>query len=165
LMKDAVRLQLQLENSLYYAQREGQLYVESISMADLVRRVTVDWPELEVRVAGDARVRADERALIAVLRNVLQNAVVHGGARSVSVQIERAASGQVTTTFADDGRGAPADVIRSLGRPLARAAAFHGSGVGLLISQHLLGRMRGAARFGPAARRGLTVTIDLPEAG
>ena len=165
LMKDAVRLQLQLENSLYYAQREGQLYVESISMADLVRRVAVDWPELEVQVAGDARVRADERALVAVLRNVLQNAVVHGGARSVSVQIERSAAGQVTTTLADDGRGAPPDVIRSLGRPLARAAAFHGSGVGLLISQHLLGRMRGAARFGAAARRGLTVTIDLPEAG
>ena len=50
--------------------------------------------------------------LLAVLRAALSNVVRHAGATSVQVTI-RVASGMVTTTVSDDGRGIPADVNRS----------------------------------------------------
>jgi len=163
LMKDALRLQLQLENSLYYAQPDGQLYLEPIALRDLVQRVAVDWPELSVHLTGEGRVLGDERALAVVVRNLLQNAVIHGGARSVAVRIEPAA-GRVQTTFADDGRGAPPDVIRALPGPAARPVLYRGSGMGLAISSQLLRRMRGSLRLEPADARGLAVTVLLPDA-
>jgi signal transduction histidine kinase len=103
LMKDAVRLQVQLENSLYYAQPHGHLHVEPISLREVVENTALDWPELQVKVEGDARVLGDDRALRAVFRNVLQNAVVHGAAASVSVRVDRRPDGRVEATCVDDG--------------------------------------------------------------
>ena len=163
LMKDALRLQLQLENSLYYAQPDGQLYLEPIALADLVHRAAADWAELRVQVSGDARVLADDRALAVVVRNLLQNAVVHGGADTMTVRIERAA-GRVQARFTDNGRGAPPDVIRGLPGPAARPALYRGSGMGLAISSRLLQRMRGSLRLEPAAPRGLSIILGLPDA-
>jgi signal transduction histidine kinase len=163
LLKDALRLQLQLENSLYYAQPDGRLFLEPIAVTDLVRSVAGDWPELVIDLDGDARVIADERALAGVMRNLLQNAVVHGDARTVAVRVARE-SGRVRTTVADDGRGAEASVFAALPGPASRPAAYRGSGVGLLISSRLIARMHGQMRVGPTAGRGFVVTIDLPEA-
>ena len=161
LKKDAVRLQLQLENSLYYAQPHGHLHVESISIRELVNRIAIDWPELRVSIDGDGRVLADERALTIVVRNVFQNAVVHGNAGSVSVAVVRPPAGRVQTTFADDGRGAPLHVIRQLSALSARPSSYGGSGVGMLISRRLVERMRGELQV-RAAARGLAVVVVLP---
>jgi signal transduction histidine kinase len=163
LMKDALRLQLQLENSLYYAQPHGRLHVEPVAVAALVRRAAIDWPEMTIEVAGDARVLADERALSAVVRNVLQNAVVHGGSRRVVVAVQRPPVGRVEVTFTDDGRGVPIGGIRQLASVTARPAAYRGSGVGLLISTRLVARMRGTLDV-RAAARGVAVVVRLPAA-
>ena len=164
LLKDSVRLQLQLENSLYFAQPAGGLLVEPMSVAALIRRTAADWPELDVHVEGDARVLADSRALDSVVRNLLQNAVVHGGATRMTITIDRRPNGRVIVTVADNGRGTSPETARALGRPFARPTPKSGTGVGLYVSRQLVVRMQGALAFEAAAGSGFTAMIELPVA-
>jgi signal transduction histidine kinase len=166
LLHDTVRLQIQLENSLFVAQPDGRLLRERIDVAAAVARLAEDWPELTVRVSGDAHVTADARAFDAVVRNLLQNAVVHGGARLVEVRVDQPGAGLVRLTVADDGRGVPAEMFPALGQPFARFGRTSGTGMGLFVCGQLVARMNGALRFvQPApAQPGLTVVLDLPGA-
>jgi len=163
LLMDARRLQLQLENSLYFAEPGGDLRLEPVDLEALVRRIGADWPEMAVRVEGAGLVLADRRALESVVRNLLQNAAIHGGARTVVVRIARDAGGRVSAAVTDDGRGAPPQTLKQLGRPFARVASANGTGVGLHVCQQLMARMQGDLRFGPAADHGFTVVLQLAE--
>jgi signal transduction histidine kinase len=164
LLKDTVRLGVQLENSLYFAQPEGHLLVQPVSVARFIERTGADWPELNIRVEGDETVLADARALESVWRNLLQNAVIHGGAKNVTVRVERRSDGRATITVVDDGRGAPPRVVQTLGRPFKRPAKTSGTGVGLFVSQQLARRMNGELRFGAAGGPGFTAVLELPVA-
>jgi hypothetical protein len=164
LLKDTLRLGVQLENSLYFAQPEGHLLVEPVGIAAFITRTAADWPELDVRVEGDETVLADARALESVWRNLLQNAVVHGGAKTMRVRIERRPDGRATITAVDDGRGAPPQVVRTLGHPFKRPAPTSGTGVGLFVSRQLARRMNGDLRFGKPGGHGFTAVLELPVA-
>jgi len=164
LLKDTVRLGVQLENSLYFAQPEGHLLVEPVAISTFIARTAADWPELRVRVEGDDTVLADARALESVWRNLLQNAVIHGGARTVTVRVERRGDDRATITVIDDGRGAPPRVVRTLGRPFKRPAVTSGTGVGLFVCQQLARRMNGDLRFGGSGGAGFTAVLELPVA-
>jgi signal transduction histidine kinase len=166
LLEEMVRLQIQLENSLFVAQPDGRLLAERIDVAADVKRLAADWPSLHVQVTGTGQAIADARGFEVVVRNLLQNAVVHGGARDVRVDVRRLPAGSVRVTMADDGSGVPADVIARLGQPFERHAPTSGSGVGLFVSGQLVRRMHGALRFLPglAAQRGFTIELDLPGA-
>jgi len=116
-------------------------------------------------VRGAAHVIADARAFDAVVRNVLQNAVVHGGAHTVDVHVEPGDHrDRVRLTLVDDGRGVEPEVFESLGRPFARGNHTSGSGVGLFVCSQLTLRMNGVLRFlnQPADGRGFGVVLELP---
>jgi signal transduction histidine kinase len=164
LLKDTLRLGVQLENSLYFAQPEGHLLVEPVSAARFIERTAADWPDLKVQVEGDETVLADARALESVWRNLLQNALIHGGATTVTVRIAALADGRATITAIDNGRGAPPRVVQMLGAPFTRPAETSGTGVGLFVSQQLARRMNGELRFGTAAGAGFTAVLELPVA-
>lgn len=167
LLKDTLRLGVQLENSLYFAQPEGHLLVEPVSVARFLERTAGDWPEIALRVEGDETVLADARALESVWRNLLQNAVIHGGAQTVTVRIARRPDDRVTITVIDDGRGAPPRVVRAIGQPFKRPAATSGTGVGLFVSRQLARRMNGDLTFGGAGGAGgagFTAVLELPGA-
>jgi signal transduction histidine kinase len=163
LLKDAVRLGVQLENSLYFAQPEGHLLVEPVDVAASIRRAAADWPELEIRIEGDETVLGDARALQSVWRNLLQNAVIHGGAGAVVVRVERRPDDRAAITMSDDGRGAAPRVVRKLGQAFARPAATSRTGVGLFVSRQLARRMHGDLRF-DGSGTGFTAVLELPVA-
>lgn len=163
LLHDIVRLQIQLENSLFVAQPDGRLLSERIDVRTAVARLALDWPDLVVEVRGDAELVADARGFDAVMRNLLQNAVVHGGAQHVTILVERQDRGTVRLTVTDDGRGVPAEVLTTLGQPFARAGDTGGTGIGLFVCARLVSRMQGALQFlTSTAGRGLTVRLDFP---
>src|SRR5262245_59458241 len=95
LLLDARRLQLQLENSLYFAEPNGGLLLEPVDLQGLVTRISADWPEMSVHVEGGGLVLADRRELESVIRNLLQNAAVHGGAAKMAVRIDRGHGGRI----------------------------------------------------------------------
>ena len=165
LLHDTLRLQIQLENSLFVAQPDGRLLCERIDVAGAVRRLEHDWPELAIDVVGQAAVLADARAFDAVLRNLIQNAVLHGGATAVSVNLQRPGGPVVRIVVEDNGRGVDADALAQLGEPFARPGETSGTGVGLYVCRLLVKRMKGSMSFLQAhGGSGLRVVIDLPEA-
>ncbi|MEX2271176.1 MAG: HAMP domain-containing sensor histidine kinase [Vicinamibacterales bacterium] len=163
LLKDAVRLELQLENSLYFAQPDGQLHLEPVDVSALAARLAADWPELGIRIDAEICVKADERALQSVMRNLMQNAAIHGAARAIAVSAERRL-GRVAVRIADDGKGAPPGIMKALHIPFQRLSPTSGTGVGLYTSRQLLLRMNGELQFDPTPAQGLALVIDLPEA-
>jgi signal transduction histidine kinase len=164
LLTDSVRLQLQLENALALSTAEGAVFIEAIELRGLVDYLRADFPELAVAISGEARVRADRRALESVLRNLLQNAVVHGRASHVSLDLRRSTSGAVEIIVTDDGSGAEVDLSTVLDRPFVRPTTTSGSGVGLYVCGRLLSQMQGRIRLLGGRASGFAVSIELPEA-
>ncbi len=163
LLQDAVRLRLQLENSLSYVEPDAGVFLERLSVQQVVAHVAADWPGLLVSCADDARVLADRRALEGVVRNLLQNAVVHGRATTVTVTVAAAASG-IRISFTDDGSGITPAILRAIAASERRPIATSGTGLGLLISRRMVERMRGSLVIATAPRGGVVATVLLPEA-
>lgn len=164
LLRDTVRLQIQLENSLYVAQPDGRLLAERVDAAATIARLAQDWPDVTLDIAGAGVVRADARAFETVFRNLLQNAVLHGGASRVTVRIEHPGGAHTRIVVTDNGGGVPADRLARLGEPFTRVSETSGTGVGLFVCRRLIGRLGGVMRFAGSDRagEGLTVTVDLP---
>ncbi len=166
LLQDTVRLQIQLENSLFVAQPDGRLLKERLDVAQAVARQREDWPTLTIDITGQGTVVADARAFDVILRNVLQNAVLHGSATRVAIDVAPASGGMVRLRIEDNGTGVSPEDLLHLGEPFVRPSATSGTGVGLFVSRRLITRMGGAVRFGVTGGHlsGLTVTLDLPGA-
>lgn len=164
LQKDAVRLRLQLENALFLTESDAAVLIEPIDVRSMIDLLRDDWPELRIEMSGDDRIRADRRAFESVLRNLLQNAVVHGRATAVQVGVKRLASDAVEIAVHDNGRGASADVAIALDRPFTRTAPTSGSGVGLYVCRGLLRQMHGQIRLLTDRPEGFGVAVQLPGA-
>jgi signal transduction histidine kinase len=167
LLHDTVRLQIQLENSLFVAQPDGRLLREHIDVAKAITRLLQDWPELTLRATGNAVALADARAFDIVFRNLLQNAVVHGHAHAVDLRVIKGHDGTVHVQLIDDGRGVPASQLPRLGHAVAEPGDTNGTGVGLFVSAQLISRMGGRMTFGAPAHaggQGFVVDVFLPGA-
>jgi len=167
LVKDTVRLELQLENSLLLASPDdnSQFLLEPLGLRETLKPMVEHWPDLAIEIAtpGDREVKvfADHRALESIFKNLLQNALVHGRSTKVAIAVERRAP-NVLIRVRDNGRGFNGD-YRRLGRIFERHATSSGSGLGLYLAANLAGRLGGALRLleeGP----GFGVEITLPEA-
>jgi signal transduction histidine kinase len=165
LLQDALRLQLQLENSLFFAQPDGRLLLESIDAAELVASAAADFPALRVTTIGTGTVRGDSRALRSVLRNVLHNAVAHGGATEVTVAITPADRGRVRLRMSDNGRGTSPEIVRTIGAPFDGTRASGNTGFGLYVSRQLVQRMHGELNWsvGTGDHPGFIVDLALAE--
>jgi signal transduction histidine kinase len=163
LMRDAVRLRLQLENSLYYAQPEAGLFIERISVREVVEQLAADWPDMTVTWEGNGSIHADRRAFEGITRNVFQNAAVHGHASEIEVSVTPQ-HGSVRIAFTDNGSGASLKALRAIAQSERQPTATSGTGLGLLISRRLLTRMHGSLQVAASPRGGVTVTVTLPEA-
>lgn len=90
--------------------------------------------------------------------------MIHGGAKTVRVRIERRSDGRVSITAIDDGRGPAPQIVRSLERASKRPASTSGTGVGLFVSRQLAWRMNGELRFDGALGAGFAAVLVLPVA-
>src|SRR5712664_4092515 len=164
LLQDTLRLQLQLENSLFLVNlTRGQFFFEPISLSDRIDNLRHHWPDLTITQIGDGVVTADARALESVLTNLIQNAVTHGQATEVAVSVKRNSSGRIAISVADNGRGFQGD-FNQLGKLFVRHARGSGSGVGLYIVRQLVKRMNGKIDFANGKESGFVAEFELPEA-
>jgi signal transduction histidine kinase len=165
LLHDTVRLQIQLENSLFVAQPDGRLLRERLDVVSRCERLLTEWPGLAVTIGGDGHVLADARGFDSVLRNILQNSAEHGRASKVTIHVEPRSGHHTRITITDDGTGVESERRARLGFSLAGGGAGGGSGVGLFVCRQLIARMHGVLRFEPSpGPSGLAVVIDLPGA-
>ncbi|MFC7132606.1 MULTISPECIES: histidine kinase N-terminal 7TM domain-containing protein [Salinibaculum] len=134
--------------------------------ADVTESARDSAPGATVHVEGDspARVETDPDVLAAVVRNLVENAVSHGGdAPTVTVTVERRAPDLVCVTVADDGPGIPDVELETL-QSGTETDLQHGSGLGLWVVRwgaELLGR---EVSFETGAD-GTTATVCVPDQG
>ncbi|MBX7145349.1 MAG: HAMP domain-containing histidine kinase [Oligoflexia bacterium] len=165
LVGDTQRLTLQLENSLYLAEGgELLVYKEPHNIRDFIQNISEHWPGVNIKTEGDGVAQVDARAFECILRNLIQNAVVHGRATCVAFGISHPSPNIVRITVMDDGIGFSGDRAR-LGKLFSRHYGGSGNGIGLYLVRQLSERLGGRTEF-LASKSGsqFLVQIDLPGA-
>ena len=121
--------------------------------------------DLALETAGPVECAGNASLLEAALRNLLDNALRHGGSGvNVRVSVQPDESG-CTLLVQDDGAGVAADSIGRLGNRFERADAAPdtGSGLGLALVERIARWHGGSLSFEPGSDgRGLSVTLRLP---
>lgn len=164
LVKDTIRLELQLENSLLLAapDSEKRMLIEAIEIVPLLESVAQYWPELECVIEGEATVFADTRAVESIFKNLLQNSVVHGRAGKITIDVHAEGAAWVKIRCIDDGRGFKGE-RENLGEMFLRHSSTSGSGLGLYLATQLAKGMGGDVQILEAAS-GFAVQVVLPAA-
>ena len=162
LLHDASRLELQLDNALFLAtaRMSDQIHLEPVAIASVLERLRSTFPDFDLKFAGDVLVQADRRALESVVKNLVQNARIHGRATRMEV-LPRASAGVVHLRFVDNGEGFRGQAD-ALGKLFYRHTSQSGSGIGLHLCRVLLSRMGGDLRI-EAGAVGFAVEVTLPE--
>ncbi|MBN8550050.1 MAG: HAMP domain-containing histidine kinase [Deltaproteobacteria bacterium] len=149
LVSDTQRLSIQLENSLFLAnESSARLLLEKINLRTVIDALAHYWPTLTITVENDCIVEADARALECILTNILQNAVVHGKAKTVTFSATASGKDLVRVRIRDDGSGFHQD-NRQLGKLFGRVYSGSGNGIGLYLVRRLMQRMGGDVEFIP----------------
>lgn len=134
-------------------------------VAALAPRAFAGGGDLALEVAGPVEVAGNASLLEAALRNLVDNALRHGGATvNARVGVHQDDAG-CTLSVEDDGTGVAADRIDRLGNRFERADAAPdtGSGLGLALVQRIAHWHGGSLTFETCASgRGLRVTLRLP---
>jgi two-component system sensor histidine kinase QseC len=129
--------------------------------ATVLPLVEVRGRELAVEVPDSVQVRGNSDDLRDMVRNLLENAILHGRGK-VSARIEDPGSGSdlVTIAVADEGPGVPNGQEESVFQRFRRLnAEAPGSGLGLAIVRHVARSHGGDAHFLPGVG---CVTVRLP---
>lgn len=160
LLEEVSRLDLQLENSLWVARGDSQsLLKQHIQLSTLVASLRVEWPELQIQLHQDAEVVADEQALRSVLRNLFQNAWLHGQAQKIDIKPERQQN-HWRIFVTDDGVGFVGS-LQDLGKSFTQSQNSKGNGLGLYLTRDLVERMQGQLNF-VTKTKGFGVELNLP---
>jgi len=163
LLNDTLRLQLQLENSLFLVNLpRGKFFVEPIRLSDRVEALRLHWPTVRITQDGDGLLLADARAIESVLTNLVQNSIIHGQATQIEVNVKEQ-NGRLRFTVIDNGHGFQGDQAQ-LGKLFVRHARSSGSGVGLYIVRQLVKAMNGAIKFRNGETGGFIAELELPAA-
>ena len=162
LVKDSVRLEIQLENSLHLSQLDSNLFfIERLDLQRILSSLEHQFPGTRLEAVGETAVLADHRAVETIVKNLIQNALIHGGAKHVTFTTEKMDGARIGIRVSDDGVGFQGNFAQ-LGKLFVRHNAKSGSGVGLFLVRTLIGRMGGVTRFVPRTGSGFNVELELP---
>ncbi|WP_293861723.1 extracellular solute-binding protein [uncultured Alsobacter sp.] len=132
----------------------------SLAADALERLTTVIAPE-----AAGAEILGDRVALREMLKNLVENAALHGHGSPVELTIARGGDGTVTLTVADRGPGIPDGEKALVLKRFRRGAAARegtGSGLGLSIVDSVARGHGGALRLADRPGGGLVAEVTLP---
>lgn len=162
LAKDINRLDLQLENSLILSQGAQALLIEeNLPLSQIIESLRNEWENIDISLDKEALLKADRRAIASVFRNLIQNAVIHGSADSIRIQLSSVKDGQLQIRIKDNGQGFRGE-IKKLGRSPMRMHEGSGSGIGLFLCKSLLSRQLGDIRFESAGNTGFMAEVLIP---
>jgi two-component system sensor histidine kinase PhoQ len=116
-------------------------------------------------VADDASARVDERDLMEMLGNLLENAYKYGRSRvRLSATRNHLVQGaRAAIVIEDDGPGIPSEMRDMLGARGARLdEAVDGHGIGLAAAMDLAGSYGGRVEIGDSDLGGAKLTLELP---
>ena len=164
-------MQRMTEDALAFIREDMQREeTRTVDLHALVDSVAADLLDLghDIAVTDSGRVLADCRpaALRRALRNLLENAAVHGG--RATVRIERF-DDEIRVVVEDEGSGIPEADLERVFEPFVRLEASRsrdtgGSGLGLAIARSIVRSHGGDIALGNRVEGGLRATVALPGA-
>lgn len=134
------------------------------TLAELAPAALERGASIELVAPDAALVRADPALLPVVIRNLVDNAVTHGGPGAqvtVSVGVQ---DGRVALAVSDDGPGVAPERLERLGQRFFRGPdrQTEGSGLGLSIVARIAQLHGAVLQYDSGAGRGLRVTVGFP---
>ncbi|AFV75148.1 signal transduction histidine kinase [Thermus oshimai JL-2] len=159
---ELLRLKRLVEALLLLA-REGR--VERVDL-DLARLAEEEARRFGAAYEGPESLpyRGDPLLLAQALRNLLQNAFLHGEGRGVRVRAG-VEGGWAFLEVADQGPGLPQGAWEEVGRPFFRASSQPGEGLGLSVAKKVAEAHGGRLSLQPNAPTGLRARLELPLKG
>lgn len=160
-------LDLARKESLARERRAGELPIVNLSRvvreaaAMVLPLAEAAGRELDVEAPDTVQVRGNIDDLRDMVRNLLENAIVHGrGKVTARIRSPEAGSGQVAIEVADEGAGVPPGQEEAVFQRFRRLNVDSpGSGLGLAIVRHVARSHGGDAHFLPGAA---CVVVHLP---
>lgn len=149
LLNDLSRLNLQLENSLFLANIEKQqFFVEDLILSEVLATVRNNFPNLEIELLHDVRLKADRRALHSILNNLAQNSLIHGKATRLTINSKSIDKNgrKIQLNISDNGAGIQAPA-KDLCKLFKRQYSGSGSGIGLFLAKQLIEGIGGKFRI------------------
>ena len=164
--RDSKRLKMKLENSLELSKSNAApLYMENVSISDILERVRFQESEIEISLDHDMSVYADRRALELIFLNIINNAIRHGKARRIDIEVSPRPKGSISIEFHDDGAGFEG-LREQLTQMYFPSNSSGGSGIGLYLVKRLVRKMKGEVSFpSPKNDVGFIVLLTLPQGG
>lgn len=147
LTKDISRLDLQLENSLWMATLEEDKFPLSPSkLSKLIEYIRYDFENLEIELKKDANIQVQPKAFESVLRNIFQNALIHGKATRMVVSTEEKPH-FIEIRFFDNGQGFEGSTEKLGHSSLLSNENRKTNGIGLYLCGQLIKKMHGTMSF------------------
>ncbi|MDO9515552.1 MAG: PAS domain S-box protein, partial [Syntrophales bacterium] len=120
--------------------------LKAYEMRDVVSEVARDYPSIDFKIKGKARVMADD-SLFSVIDNIARNAITHGRADRIEVSIDRREE-MCEVRIADNGSGIPDEIKEKI----FEEGFIHGdtgqTGIGLHIVKKAMEKYGGYACAG-----------------
>jgi signal transduction histidine kinase len=159
--KNLLTLEMQLENSLFYAQQgTRQMALEPMEIKTVISRLHTQWPDLKIHLQGQGKFLGDQAAIESIFKNLVSNASLHGGADEIQLKVENQGK-TVNIRFSDNGQLAEVDISK-LGQQLHPSQ--NGTGIGLFLVRQWVERMKGEISFSKSDQGNLEVTLLFPGA-
>lgn len=163
LLENSQRLELQMDKALYLASlnREETLFFEDTNLESLLKHLSYYYPELSFHISDSFfSAYIDKRAIESILKNLIENALLHGKASKIWININKN-YGKIEIEIKDNGIGFKGN-IKNLGKPFMRHGSSSGSGIGLYLVKTLMKKMGGEATFFNAESSGFVTILHLP---
>ncbi len=161
IIRDTVRLELQLNNSLILAQDDSNtFFIEELSLKKSIEMMSYQWEDFKILMLNDCLLKVDARALESICKNLIQNSLIHGKSKQMKISCESANKGLVKIEFEDDGQGFQG-TQKDLAELFVRHSSTSGTGIGLYLVKNLCERMKGRLEF-KQREGGFTAVVFLP---
>ncbi|MDP8322709.1 MAG: PAS domain S-box protein [Candidatus Stygibacter australis] len=140
---------------------ENVKFQEKIDLKMVIDEITVNHPEIKIIISGDQKknVQADE-AMYSVFDNLISNAVIHGKADEIKIEIsEEDEFCQIT--FTDNGVGIPLEVMPKIFEKGYHYGKTGHTGIGLYIVQKTIEEFEGNISVKSNQPQGTIFVINL----
>lgn len=169
-LKDLEELDRIADSAIRLVREEvGPQTKEDVLLPALLREIAAELSDIGRKVDlgfdqdADIHVHAPPLALKRALRNLVDNAAIHGGGAKIEIEQKRNA---VVVVITDDGPGIPDDLIARAFEPFFRVDPGRrkfkpGAGLGMAIAKEIVGRFGGEIEIANRAEGGLVQKVTI----
>ncbi|MFC1898635.1 sensor histidine kinase [Candidatus Cloacimonadota bacterium] len=144
---DEIKSRLKKSLKLIHSMREQESFIldendlQVFSVQDVIAGIIKDIKEVEINVNGNSHFLAD-RAIYSVFENLISNAIIHGGANKIKINITKEKF-KCIVSVEDNGKGIPDEIKGQLFEEGFKFGFSGNTGLGLYIVKQAMKKYKG----------------------